>query len=103
MPSRTFCSDIMLRKSSANPGWFKETADQQIRMLILEYRIILASNAVILHSNSFGGCIEEWCNVCKNIKISYLYAKNLTGRSNIIAEAATKALVSSVIFTMYLS
>ena len=61
---------------AANWVWFKETADQQIRMLILEYRIILASNAVILHSNSFGGCIEEWCNVCKNIKISYLYAKN---------------------------
>lgn len=61
---------------AANWVWFKETADQQIRMLILEYRIVVASNAVILHSNSFRGCIEEWCNVCKNIKISYLYAKN---------------------------
>ena len=61
---------------AANWVWFKETADQQIRMLILEYRIVVASNAVILHSNSFRGCIEEWCNVCKNIKISYLYAKS---------------------------
>lgn len=61
---------------AANWVWFKETADQQIRMLILEYRIVDASNAVILRSNSFGGCIEEWCNVCKNIKISYSYAKN---------------------------
>lgn len=67
---KKFCAD------AANWVWFKETADQQIRMLILEYRIVLASNAVILHSNSFSGCIEEWCNVCKNIKISYLYAKN---------------------------
>lgn len=61
---------------AANWVWFKETADQQIRMLILEYQIVVASNAVILHSNSFRGCIEEWCNVCKNIKISYLYAKS---------------------------
>lgn len=61
---------------AANWVWFKATADQQIRMLILEYRIVVASNAVILRSNSFMGCIEEWCNVCKNIKISYLYAKN---------------------------
>lgn len=61
---------------AANWVWFKETADQQIRMLILEYRIVVASNAVILHSNSFRGCIEEWCNVCKNIKLSYLYAKS---------------------------
>lgn len=61
---------------AANWVWFKETADQQIRMLILEYRIVVASNAVILHSNSFRGCLEEWCNVCKNIKISYLYAKS---------------------------
>lgn len=61
---------------AANWVWFKETADQQIRMLILEYRIVDASNAVILRSNSFRGCIEEWCNVCKNIKISYSYAKN---------------------------
>lgn len=61
---------------AANWVWFKETADQQIRMLILEYRIVVASNEVILRSNSFRGCIEEWCNVCKNIKISYLYAKN---------------------------
>ena len=38
---------------AANWVWFKETADQQIRMLILEYRIVVASNAVILHSNSF--------------------------------------------------
>ena len=61
---------------AANWVWFKETADHQIRMLILEYRIVVASNAVILHSNSFRGCIEEWCNVCKNTKISYLYAKS---------------------------
>ena len=61
---------------AANWVWFKETADQQIRMLILEYRIVAASNDIILHSTSFSGCIDEWCNVCKNIKISYSYAKN---------------------------
>lgn len=61
---------------AANWVWFKESADQQIRMLILEYKIVVASNEVILHTNSFQNCIEEWCNVCKNIKTSYLYAKN---------------------------
>ena len=61
---------------AANWVWFKESADQQIRMLILEYKIVVASNEVILHTNSFRNCIEEWCNVCKNIKTSYLYAKN---------------------------
>lgn len=61
---------------AANWVWFRETADQQIRMLILEYKIVAASNRLILQSNSFEDCIAEWCNVCKNIKISYLYAKN---------------------------
>lgn len=71
---------------AANWVWFRETADQQIRMLILEYQIVLASNAVILHSNSFRGCIEEWCNVCKNIKISYLYAKNYRERKQLLQQ-----------------
>ena len=56
--------------------WYKETADQEICRLILEYKIIAASNRVIQRASSFTGCLEEWCSICKNIRISYLYAKN---------------------------
>lgn len=66
------------RRSSeaANWLWRRETVDQQIRALILDYQIVAASNAVISRNSSIEDCIESWISMCKNIKISYKYAKD---------------------------
>ena len=61
---------------AANWVWNTETADQKIREVILEYRIIVASNKINPRALTFDNAIQEWCNKCKTIRISYLYAEN---------------------------
>lgn len=61
---------------AANWVWNIDTANQKIREVILEYKIIAASNKYLPKNIDFDGAIKEWIDKCKNIKISYLYAKN---------------------------
>lgn len=61
---------------AANWVWNQETAQQRIREVILEYRIIAESNKVISKSISFKSTVSEWCDKCSYIRISYPSAKN---------------------------
>lgn len=64
---------------AANWVWNVETAQQKIREVILEYRIIVESNKVIPKNVSFTSTIHEWCDKCGLIRISYTAAKNYLG------------------------
>lgn len=61
---------------AANWVWNLDTAKQIIRDVILEYRIIAASNKIIGKTVSFNDTIREWLEACRNIRISYLFAQN---------------------------
>lgn len=61
---------------AANWVWNTDTADQKIREVILEYRIIAESNKYNPRALTFHAAIAEWCEKCKHIKISYQAAKN---------------------------
>lgn len=64
------------RVNDANWVWSVDTANQKIDDLILEYRIIIASNKVLPKNISYTQTIKEWCDCTKSIRISYQYAKN---------------------------
>ncbi len=61
---------------AANWVWNIETAQQKIREVVLEYRIIEESNKVIAKSNTYEATLREWYDKCGYIRISYAAAKN---------------------------
>lgn len=61
---------------AANWVWGVETAKQKIREVILEYQIIAESNKIISKTISYDKTIQEWCDKCGYIRISYMAAKN---------------------------
>lgn len=61
---------------AANWVWNTDTANQKINEVILEYRIIVASNEILPKNISFNATVREWTDKCSLIRISYLYAKN---------------------------
>ena len=67
---------------AANWVWNQETAELKIREVIIEYKIIEESNKIISKTVSFKGAIEEWCDKCRYIRVSYLAAKNYLGGIN---------------------
>lgn len=63
----------------ANWVWKKQTADQQIDVVILEYRITVATSQIIGSVTSFKSAIIAWNDKTSNIKISLETAKNYVG------------------------
>ena len=61
---------------AANWVWNVETAQQKIKEVVLEYKIIAESNKVISKSTTFENTVREWCDKCQYIRISYPAAKN---------------------------
>lgn len=61
---------------AANWVWNIETAQQKIREVILEYKIIDESNKTLAKNISFEKTIKEWCTKCEYVRISYAAAKN---------------------------
>lgn len=61
---------------AANWVWNQETAQQKIKEVILEYKIIAESNKIISKTVSFRNTISEWCDKCSYIRMSYPAAKN---------------------------
>lgn len=61
---------------AANWVWNVETAQQKIREVILEYKIILESNKVNSKNISYDNTVKEWCDKCNYIRISYYALKN---------------------------
>ena len=72
---------------AANWVWNLETAQQKIREVILEYKIVAESNKVISKSTSFNGAIREWCDKCGLIRISFTAGKNYFGNVTPFLEA----------------
>lgn len=64
---------------AANWVWNIETAQQKIREVILEYRIIAESNKVIQKNTDYKNTIRDWCDKCRYIRIAYLAAKDSLG------------------------
>lgn len=61
---------------AANWVWNVDTAQQKIREVTLEYKIITESNKINSKNISFDDTIREWCDKCAYIRISYAAAKN---------------------------
>jgi len=57
--------------ADANWVWNKETAEKQIDELILEYKIIAASNRIIAKTTSWEGMISGWCDNLQFLKVSF--------------------------------
>ena len=71
--------NVLRRKfdaDAANWVWNVETVQQKIREVILEYRIVEASNKVVSKSTSFDNTVREWNDKCQYIRVSYPAAKN---------------------------
>lgn len=71
--------NVLRKKFDADAAtwvWNIDTANQKIREVTLEYRIIAESNKVISKNTSFAATINEWCDKCGYIRIAYLAAKN---------------------------
>lgn len=66
---------------AANWVWNKDTVDQKIEEVILEYKIIAVSNNIISKNISFDNTIKEWADKCSYIRISFAAAKNYLGSS----------------------
>jgi hypothetical protein len=70
----------MLRRKfdadAANWVWNVDTAQQKIREVILEYRIIDESNKTLSKNITFDATVKEWCTKCGYIRISFSAAKN---------------------------
>ncbi len=61
---------------AANWVWNKDTADDKIDEVILEYEIIEASNRILPQNVDFDNTVREWSNCCNRIRVSYLYGKS---------------------------
>ncbi|MCD7775622.1 MAG: hypothetical protein LUH40_08585 [Clostridiales bacterium] len=61
---------------AANWVWSRETAQQKIREVILEYQIIAESNKISSKCITYEETIREWRDKCQYIRISYDAGKN---------------------------
>ena len=66
----------------ANWGWKQETIDQQIEVVILEYKITAESSELLSHRVSYRDAIAAWNEKCGNIKLAYETVKNYTTEIN---------------------
>jgi hypothetical protein len=48
--------------------WDQETGEEELRKLILDYKIVLASNSINQKANSLSACLGEWQEKTKSIK-----------------------------------
>lgn len=62
---------IKFDATDANWVWNKDTVNNQIDELILEYSIVAESYDYSIRVNSYNKCISEWCNKVQSIKIPY--------------------------------
>jgi len=62
---------------SANWVWNKDTAEQKIREVILEYQIMLESGKAGIHALSIQEVVKEWCDKARTIKIPYELVENI--------------------------
>lgn len=49
--------------------WDKETATEQIRRLIIDYKIIVATSALGIECSSFNSCVKEWIYKMQHFRV----------------------------------
>lgn len=64
---------------AANWVWNIETAQQIIREVILEYKIIAESNKIISKNISLEDTVRDWCDKCGYIRIAYAAVRKELG------------------------
>ena len=64
--------------------WDQEEGEEQLRKLLLEYRIINQSNN-ILHktSNTITACCRDWCRYAETLKLPYVVLKKIYGELSV--------------------
>lgn len=56
--------------------WDQENGEEQLRKLLLEYRIIHQTNVLLgKKSNTFTGCCRDWCHYADFLKLPYVVLK----------------------------
>lgn len=62
--------DVRLQVGSGEALWLwdQETGEEELRKLILDYKIVLASNSINQKTNSLDACMDEWQEKAKAIK-----------------------------------
>ncbi|MEG1926361.1 MAG: hypothetical protein RR415_11525, partial [Ruthenibacterium sp.] len=71
--------NILRRKfdaDAANWVWNIDTAQQKIREVTLEYKIIDESNKTLAKNITFDATVKEWCAKCGYLRVSFAAAKN---------------------------
>lgn len=61
---------------AANWVWKKETAQEIIDDVILDYKIIKKSNEILMETHNINDLYQEWSDTCDRIKISYEVLKD---------------------------
>ena len=62
---------------SANWVWNQDTAEQKIRELIIEYKILLECKKGGINAQSVPEAVKDWCDKSRNIKLSYELIENI--------------------------
>lgn len=70
--------------------WNKETAEQKIRDVMLEYRIIIESNKILNPNVTFDETIQGWLSKCGYIRISFDAAKGCLKEAEPLLEMLCK-------------
>ena len=72
--------DEVRRQISTGEGawlWDKETSEEEIHKLILDYKIILASRNFDVDGQTITSCINSWCEYIKfHVKVPFDYVKD---------------------------
>lgn len=85
--------------NEANWVWDKDTVQEKIREVILEYKIILESQRFLPGVTSFKDTVRQWCEKCSHIGISFEAAKGYTGGMEAFLEILHQAVRSGVSLT----
>ncbi|HUM43427.1 MAG TPA: hypothetical protein PKI14_10810 [Fervidobacterium sp.] len=65
--------DVKNKLSSGEALWLwdRKTGEDEIRKLIIDYKIIAASNRINAKASTFSACLEEWREKARSIRIPY--------------------------------
>lgn len=78
--SGSFINEIKNKFSEAsNWVWNKDTVDDIIDEVIIEYKIVVESNKLIVKTSSYEDCLKEWAKKVDSFKIPYVAIRSDVG------------------------
>lgn len=83
---------------SANWVWNKDTAEQKIQEVIVDYKILVESRKAGICAISINEVIKEWCDKARTIKISYEVVENLLEDSKTFLKLLDKVKRTGMLF-----